>query len=200
MRVVVALLLCGALASPAQAATSHPVRARHGMVVSVEATASRIGADVLAAGGNAVDAAVATAFALAVTHPAAGNIGGGGFLLYRPAAGDPLAYDFREAAPSGATATMFLRGGSYDKELHHNSHLSVGVPGSVAGLHLAWKEQGTGEDVVRVKGPVHGQADAAGTQVDRFLDERAFSGVRLGLKADGEGDGDAIVFPAISFW
>jgi gamma-glutamyltranspeptidase/glutathione hydrolase len=139
---VSALLLCGALASPGQAATSHPVRARHAMVVSVEATASRIGADVLAAGGNAVDAAVATAFALAVTHPAAGNIGGGGFLLYRPAAGEPLAYDFREVAPSGAIATMFLRDGNYDKELHHNSHLSVGVPGSVAGLHLAWKEQG----------------------------------------------------------
>jgi gamma-glutamyltranspeptidase/glutathione hydrolase len=89
-----------------------------------------------------VDAAVATAFALAVTHPAAGNVGGGGFLLYRPAQGEPVAYDFREKAPAAATATMFLRDGAYDGKVHHESHLSVGVPGTVAGLHLAWKENG----------------------------------------------------------
>ena len=69
------------------------------MVVSQEAVASRVGSEAIRDGGNAVDAAVATAFALAVTHPAAGNIGGGGFLLYRPAAGEPAAYDFREVAP-----------------------------------------------------------------------------------------------------
>jgi gamma-glutamyltranspeptidase/glutathione hydrolase len=112
------------------------------MVVSQNALASRVGSDVLQAGGSAVDAAVATAFALAVTHPAAGNVGGGGFLLYRPAEGEPAAYDFREKAPAAATATMFLRNGAYDGTLHHESHLSVGVPGTVAGLHMAWKENG----------------------------------------------------------
>jgi gamma-glutamyltranspeptidase/glutathione hydrolase len=92
--------------------------------------------------GNAVDAAVATAFALAVTHPTAGNVGGGGFLILRTAKGDAVAWDFREMAPAGATPTMFLRAGRYDEELHHESHLAVGVPGTVAGLHMAWKEKG----------------------------------------------------------
>ncbi len=73
--------------------------AKHGMVVSVQATASKIGADVLKDGGNAIDAAVAVSFALAVTHPTAGNIGGGGFFVYRPANGEPVTYDFREMAP-----------------------------------------------------------------------------------------------------
>jgi gamma-glutamyltranspeptidase/glutathione hydrolase len=119
-----------------------PDRARDGMVVSQNAIASKIGADVLADGGTAVDAAVATAFALAVTHPTAGNIGGGGFIVYRPATGDPVAYDFRETAPAKASPTMFLKDGKYDEDLHHNSYLSVGVPGTVAGLHMAWQEQG----------------------------------------------------------
>jgi gamma-glutamyltranspeptidase / glutathione hydrolase len=121
---------------------SVPERARDGMVVSQNSLASKVGADVLAEGGTAVDAAVATAFALAVTHPTAGNIGGGGFIVYRPSTGDPVAYDFREIAPAKSSPTMFLRNGKYDEDLHHNSHLSVGVPGTVAGLHLAWKEQG----------------------------------------------------------
>jgi len=112
------------------------------MVISQENTASNVGADVLREGGTAVDAAVATALALAVTHPTAGNIGGGGFIVYRPAAGEPVAYDFREMAPARSSPTMFMKDGKYDFDLHHNSHLSVGVPGTVAGLHLAWKEQG----------------------------------------------------------
>jgi gamma-glutamyltranspeptidase/glutathione hydrolase len=123
-------------------ASSVPVLARHGLVVSQSEIASRVGADVLREGGGAIDAAVATAFALAVTHPAAGNIGGGGFLVYRPAKGEPVAYDFRETAPAAATPTMFLREGQYDFDLHHNSYLSVGVPGTVAGLYLAWQEHG----------------------------------------------------------
>ena len=112
------------------------------MVASQNEIASKIGADVIAAGGTAVDAAVATAFALAVVHPTAGNIGGGGFIVYRPAKGEPVAYDFREMAPGKASPTMFLKDGKYSSEMHHNSHLAVGVPGTVAGLHLAWKEQG----------------------------------------------------------
>jgi gamma-glutamyltranspeptidase/glutathione hydrolase len=135
------LLLLLAPAATLEARTQ-PVRARHGMVASQNAIASRVGADVLAEGGTAVDAAVATAFALAVTLPTAGNIGGGGFLLLRPAAGEPVAYDFREVAPAGSSATMFLRDGVYDAKRHHFSHLAVGVPGTVAGLHLAWKEHG----------------------------------------------------------
>jgi gamma-glutamyltranspeptidase/glutathione hydrolase len=131
-----------AVATPA-AAGGRPVRAPKGMVVSQHALASRVGTEVLADGGTAIDAAVATAFALAVVYPQAGNIGGGGFLLYRPAKGRPVAYDFRETAPAGARPTMFLRDGQYDAALHHASHLSVGVPGSVAGLHAAWKEHGS---------------------------------------------------------
>ncbi len=111
-------------------------------VVSQDKIASEVGAEILRRGGNAIDAAVATAFALAVTHPAAGNIGGGGFLVFRSANGEAVAYDFREMAPAKASATMFLRNGKYDFELHHNSHVAAGVPGTVAGLHLAWKEQG----------------------------------------------------------
>jgi gamma-glutamyltranspeptidase/glutathione hydrolase len=114
-----------------------------GMVVSACEIASRVGSDVLKDGGNAVDAAVATAFALAVTHPAAGNIGGGGFLLFRTHHGRVVAYDFRETAPAAASTTMFLMEGKYDPERHHRSYLSVGVPGTVAGLHLAWVEHGS---------------------------------------------------------
>ncbi|MBM3818615.1 MAG: gamma-glutamyltransferase, partial [Acidimicrobiia bacterium] len=123
--------------STALRAGAVPVRAKRGMVVSQESRASEIGAQALRDGGNAVDAAVATAFALAVTHPAAGNIGGGGFLVYRPARGEPAAYDFRETAPARASPSMFTVNGAYDAALHHNSHIAVGVPGTVAGLHLA---------------------------------------------------------------
>jgi gamma-glutamyltranspeptidase/glutathione hydrolase len=122
--------------------SSAPVRARFGMVLSQEARASNIGADVLREGGSAIDAAVATAFAMAVTHPTAGNIGGGGFIVFRPQTGEPVTYDFRETAPARASPDMFLAGGKYDSARHHDSHLSVGVPGTVAGLHLAWQRHG----------------------------------------------------------
>lgn len=137
-----AALLLSLSAFVAVRGSSVPDRAREGMVVSQNAVASKVGADVLGEGGSAVDAAVATAFALAVTHPTAGNIGGGGFILYRPASGEPVAYDFREIAPATSSPTMFMRDGKYDSDLHHNSHISVGVPGTVAGLHMAWREQG----------------------------------------------------------
>jgi len=123
-------------------AESTPTRTKSGMVVSQNETASRVGAEVLRDGGSAIDAAVATAFALAVTHPTAGNIGGGGFIVYRPASGDPVAYDFREMAPAKASATMFLQDGKYSSRVHHDSYLAVGVPGTVAGLHLAWQQHG----------------------------------------------------------
>ena len=131
------------IAAPIVYTSSQPHRATRELVVSESHIASRVGADVLAAGGNAIDAAVATAFALAVTHPQAGNIGGGGFIVYRPARGEPVAYDFREVAPAASTATMFLVDGKYDEARHHEGLLSAGVPGTVAGLHLAWTEQGS---------------------------------------------------------
>src|SRR5436190_4692164 len=140
-RILVICCAC-AIVSTTLGAGSVPVRAKYGIVASESQIASRIGADVIRDGGTAVDGVVATAFALAVVHPSAGNIGGGGFIVYRPATGDPVAYDFREMAPAKASATMFLKDGQYDAEMHHNSYLAVGVPGTVAGLHLAWKEQG----------------------------------------------------------
>lgn len=123
-------------------AASVPTFASHGMVVAQEVIATRVGTDMLRAGGNAVDAAIATAFALAVTYPTAGNVGGGGFILYRAASGEAVAYDFREVAPKKSTATMFLVDGKYSPEVHHRGHRSVGVPGTIAGLYLAWKEHG----------------------------------------------------------
>src|SRR5436190_20259400 len=139
---IVAFLVMLALLNQGVIAADAPKQFANAAVVSQDKIASEIGAEILRRGGNAVDAAVATAFALAVTHPAAGNIGGGGFLVFRSANGEAVAYDFREMAPAKASATMFLRNGKYDSELHHSSLVAVGVPGTVAGLHLAWKEQG----------------------------------------------------------
>lgn len=120
---------------------SSPTRAQGGMVVSASAVASEVGAEVLRRGGNAVDAAVATGFALAVTHPAAGNIGGGGFMVIRLADGRTTAFDFREKAPLAAYPEMFLdSAGEYSSRVHHDSHIAVGVPGTVAGF---WKAHGT---------------------------------------------------------
>ena len=123
-------------------AASVPVRAKNAMVASQNAIASQVGMEVLLGGGNAVDAAVATAFALAVVHPEAGNIGGGGFLLLRQKSGASAVYDFREQAPAAAAPTMFLVNGRYDRERHHQSPVAVGVPGTVAGLHVAWNDAG----------------------------------------------------------
>jgi gamma-glutamyltranspeptidase/glutathione hydrolase len=140
-KILVLLVACGSF-GVAVGAISVPTRSPGGIVASQSEIASKIGADVIRDGGTAVDAMVATGFALAVTHPTAGNIGGGGFMVYRPANGPAVAYDFRETAPAKASATMWQPGGKYDPQLHHNSYLAVGVPGTVAGLHLAWKEQG----------------------------------------------------------
>lgn len=134
------LLLAGLGACPAFAAPqSRPAR---GMVVAQEARAAEAGAQVLREGGTAADAAVATAFALAVTHPVAGNLGGGGFLLWRGPDGAAEVQDFRETAPSAARPDMWVRDGVYDRAEHHDSLRAVGVPGTVAGLHAAWKSRG----------------------------------------------------------
>src|SRR5215208_6901100 len=107
-RLLLAAALC-ALLSIAIGASSVPTRAQKGMVASQNTIASRIGADVISAGGTAVDAAVATAFALAVTHPTAGNIGGGGFMIVRTADGKATTFDYREKAPGASTQTMYLK-------------------------------------------------------------------------------------------
>ena len=115
-----------------------------GMVVSAHPHASRAGAEVLRAGGNAVDAAIATGFALAVTHPAAGNIGGGGFMVIRFPDGSSTVMDFREKAPLRAHPEMFLdEDGEYSYQIHHRSHLAVGVPGTVAGFARAHEKYGS---------------------------------------------------------
>ncbi|MBK4716634.1 MULTISPECIES: gamma-glutamyltransferase [Tenebrionibacter/Tenebrionicola group] len=122
----------------------HPVRAENGMVASVDATATQVGVDILKRGGNAVDAAVAVGFALAVTHPQAGNLGGGGFMLLRTAAGKTTAIDFREMAPARASRDMFLDAqGNADSKKSLTSHLASGTPGTVAGFALALEKYGT---------------------------------------------------------
>ncbi len=121
-----------------------PVRAAHGMVASADTLASKVGRDILRKGGNAVDAAVATGFALAVTYPQAGNIGGGGFMVIRFPDGSATTFDYREKAPLAAHPEMFLDGeGAYSSRIHHSSHLAVGVPGSVAGLAKAHEAYGS---------------------------------------------------------
>jgi gamma-glutamyltranspeptidase/glutathione hydrolase len=136
------LLLLGSLAL--NAATSHPVYGRQGVVSTASAVASEVGLDVLKSGGNAVDAAIATAFAMAVTWPSAGNIGGGGFLVYHGANGENTAFDFREKAPLAATRTMYLdEDGSIRDNSNHDSLLAVGVPGTVAGMELAHRRFGS---------------------------------------------------------
>jgi gamma-glutamyltranspeptidase/glutathione hydrolase len=121
-----------------------PVKAKHGMVVCAESLAARAGVDVLKRGGNAIDAAVAVAFALAVTFPEAGNIGGGGFMLIRFADGKSTMIDFREKAPSHSTRTMFLdSAGNVVPNRSEYGALAAGVPGSVAGLLFALEKYGT---------------------------------------------------------
>jgi gamma-glutamyltranspeptidase / glutathione hydrolase len=126
---------------------AHTVTAPRGMVVSANAIASEVGMEVLRAGGNAVDAAIATGFALAVVHPTAGNIGGGGFMVIRFPDGRTTAIDFREKAPLRSHPEMFVdpATGEYSSRIHHNSHVAVGVPGTVAGFDYAHRQYGTGE-------------------------------------------------------
>jgi gamma-glutamyltranspeptidase/glutathione hydrolase len=120
-----------------------PVAGKHGMVASSEPIASEAGVEILQAGGNAVDAAVAVGFALAVTHPEAGNIGGGGFMLIRLASGEAVVVDYREEAPGAASRNMYLDAqGALKPEASIVGALAVGVPGTVAGLVLAEQKYG----------------------------------------------------------
>ena len=173
----------------------HPVVASKGMVATQEARATRVGVDILEAGGNAVDAAVAVGFALAVTLPRAGNLGGGGFMLvHRANTGETLAIDYREVAPAAAHRDMYLDDkGEVDQQRARFSHLSAGVPGSVAGLTLALERYGT-MSLPRVMAPAIGLA-RNGVVVSRSLADslakrqerlvRSPASAKIFLKADG---------------
>jgi len=143
------LLLLGSALAAAEAILEgerfHPVTASQGMVVTSHTLATEVALEVLKAGGNAVDAAVTAGFALAVTQPRSGNIGGGGFMLYAPGNGDTVeAIDYREKAPASATATMFQDdSGNVVQNRSRFTHQAAGVPGTVAGLALALERHGT---------------------------------------------------------
>ena len=144
------LFLIGSITS--EATSRHPVRGKNGIVTSSSRIASEVGVDVLRQGGNAIDAAVATALAMAVTWPTAGNIGGGGFLVYHGADGEATTFDFREKAPLASTKTMYLNeDGSVRDNSNHDGILAVGVPGTVAGLEMAHQRFGSmpWEDLVQ---------------------------------------------------
>ena len=132
------------LCATAQAASLPPVAARNGMVVTAQHIATHVGVDVLKEGGNAVDAAVAVGYALAVVYPAAGNLGGGGFMTIQLADGRKTFIDFREKAPLAATAGMYLdKDGNVIPGASTKGHLAVGVPGTVAGMEYALANYGT---------------------------------------------------------
>ena len=147
LRVLVAWAIATLLvlqAPLADAAGRTPVRGKDGIVASSSALASEVGLEALRNGGNAVDAAIATAFALAVTWPTAGNIGGGGFMIYHGADGETAAFDFREKAPLAATEDMYLdEEGNVREMSNHIGILAVGVPGTVAGLEMAHQRFGS---------------------------------------------------------
>jgi len=184
-----------------------PVVARNGMVVAQEALAARIGADILKAGGNAVDAAVATGFAMAVTYPRAGNIGGGGFMvIHRAKNRQDVAIDYREMAPGGITRTSFLNEqGDADPQKSVANGLAVGVPGTVAGLALAHRKYGSGKfTLAQLVAPAVALArdgfivdgDLADTfHTARPLFARWPSSAKVFLKPDGQtyGKGDKLV-------
>ena len=138
LRITVAAVVALAGVAPLHAASVAPVAAPNGMVVTAQHLASQVGVDVLRKGGNAVDAAVAVGYALAVVYPAAGNLGGGGFMTLQLADGRKTFLDFREKAPLAATANMYLdKEGNVIKGLSTHGHLAVGVPGTVSGMVFA---------------------------------------------------------------
>ena len=157
-RIVAAIVVVAAAGAPASAQEQrhfyappaagavHGIPSESGMVAAQEKLAAQIGADFLRQGGNAVDAAVATGFAMAVSYPRAGNLGGGGFMVIHSAESrEDIAIDYRETAPSAATRDMFLGAdGKPDTDKSRNSALGIGVPGTVAGLALALEKYGSG--------------------------------------------------------
>ncbi|MDH4350324.1 MAG: gamma-glutamyltransferase, partial [Gemmatimonadota bacterium] len=139
---ITALAGCGSPTPWPLDARTVGVAAESVMVVSASPIATAVGVDVLRQGGNAVDAAVAVGFALAVVHPSAGNIGGGGFMVFRFGAGEVAALDYRETAPAGATRDMYIDSAGNVSDAITTGHLAAGVPGSVAGMAEAHRRYG----------------------------------------------------------
>ncbi len=175
---------------PARAASVAPVAAQNGMVVSAQHLATQVGVDVLKRGGNAVDAAVAVGYALAVVYPAAGNLGGGGFMTIQLADGRKTFLDFRETAPKGATANMYLdKDGNVIKGISTKGHLAVGVPGSVSGMEYAREKYGTMKRADLLAPAIQlaeqgfvldqGDIDLLRTATDDFKDDPASSAIFL---------------------
>src|SRR5436190_17266544 len=141
-QLILLAILC-ALPASAMAQGMRPSHADHAMVASIHPLASKVGVDIMKAGGNAVDAAVATGFALAVVHPQAGNLGGGGFMLIRMTDGAVRFIDYREKAAAAATADMYLdKRGNVIENASLVGYKAVGIPGSVAGMVFAAKKYG----------------------------------------------------------
>jgi gamma-glutamyltranspeptidase/glutathione hydrolase len=176
--------------SPARAASVAPIAAENGMVVSAQHLATQVGVDVLKRGGNAVDAAVAVGYALAVVYPAAGNLGGGGFMTIQLADGRKTFLDFRETAPKGATANMYLdKDGNVIKGASTKGHLAVGVPGSVSGMEYAREKYGTMKRADLIAPAIQfaeqgfaleqGDIDLLRTATDDFKDDQASAAIFL---------------------
>jgi gamma-glutamyltranspeptidase / glutathione hydrolase len=163
------------------------VPSKDGLVVCASAPACDAGAAVLARGGSAVDAAVATAFALAVTHPSAGNIGGGGFMVVRAANGAVTTFDYREKAPGRSTRTMYMREGKVDISLTNQGYLAPGVPGTVRGLALAHKRFGKlpWKDVVMPAVQLAEDGFALSASLARSLNSQLFPTERNGIPSGG---------------
>ncbi|MGE6385246.1 gamma-glutamyltransferase [Pseudomonas sp. NPDC078416] len=165
--------------SCAHAASVAPAAAENGMVVTAQHLATHVGVDVLKSGGNAVDAAVAVGYALAVVYPAAGNLGGGGFMTIQLADGRKTFLDFREKAPLAATANMYLdKDGNVVPDLSSKGHLAVGVPGTVSGMEMALSKYGTKKRAEVIAPAIklaengfaleQGDVDLLGTATDEF--------------------------------
>ncbi len=187
------------------------VTAAHGMVVAQEALAAKVGVEILQKGGNAVDAAVATGFAMAVTYPRAGNIGGGGFMIIHRASGEDVAIDYREIAPQAISKDSFLDAqGNADPQKSRDSALAIGVPGTVAGLALAESKYGSGKftlaDLIAPAialardGIAVADDTADSLPVERPRLARWPSSAQIFLKADGAplAPGDRLVQPDLA--
>jgi gamma-glutamyltranspeptidase / glutathione hydrolase len=185
------LALVAILTLPARlafvAAPDQGVPSKDGLVVCTSAPACDAGAAVLAKGGTAVDAAVATAFALAVTHPSAGNIGGGGFMVVRSPNGAVTTFDYREKAPGASTRTMYMRDGKVDISLTNQGYLAPGVPGTVRGLALAHKRFGhlPWKDVVMPAVQLAEDGFVLSPGLARSLNSQLFPTERNGVESGG---------------
>ncbi|WP_198084229.1 gamma-glutamyltransferase [Variovorax sp. E3] len=204
LRAAVAAVLTLAAAGVSNAASQAPIAAENGMVVSAQHLASKVGVDVLKRGGNAIDAAVAVGYALAVVYPAAGNLGGGGFMTVQLADGRKTFLDFREKAPLAATANMYLdKDGNVIKGLSTKGHLAVGVPGSVSGMEYARQKYGTMKRAELLAPSIQladkgfaleqGDIDLLGTATADFKEDPASAAIFLGKGGEPYKVGDKLV-------